>query len=65
MKDKKNEKIMAERLTFSKTSIFIFAAAIGLILAGYLLMSRGDITVSPLLLVIGYVILIPLAILKK
>ena len=64
MKSKKSETPVG-KLSFSKTSILIFGAALISILAGYILMSAGDITLSPALLVLGYVILIPVAILKK
>ncbi|MDD3804275.1 MAG: hypothetical protein PHW02_07845 [bacterium] len=64
MKSKKSETPVG-KLSFSKTSILIFTAALISILAGYILMSAGDITLSPALLVLGYVILIPVAILKK
>lgn len=64
MKSKKNEEIK-EKLSFSKMSLILFGAAIISILVGYVLLSRGDIAFSPVLLVLGYVILIPLAILKK
>ena len=37
------------------------AATIGL---GYWLLSQGSITAAPILLVIGYVVLVPLAILR-
>jgi len=31
---------------------------------GYWLLSRGDITAAPLLLVLGYVVVVPLAIIR-
>jgi len=64
MKSSKNE-TSSGNIKFSKTSLMIFASALIAIIAGYLLMSGGDITISPILLVAGYVVLIPLAILKK
>ncbi|HAV93179.1 TPA: hypothetical protein DCW38_08395 [candidate division WOR-3 bacterium] len=64
MKNKKNEEIK-ENISFSKLSLILFGAAIASILIGYVLLSRGDIAFSPVLLVLGYVVLIPLAILKK
>jgi hypothetical protein len=39
----------------------IFAAGMISIVAGYLLLAAADITVSPILLVLGYCILIPLS----
>ncbi|MGE3062290.1 MAG: hypothetical protein AB7T10_01480 [bacterium] len=64
MKNKKTD-TSGEKLSFSRTSLVIFAAAFVSILLGYVLMAGGDITISPVLLVLGYVILIPAAILKK
>lgn len=47
----------------SKALLYWGAAAIAL-LAGYADLARGGETIAPLLLVIGYVVLVPLAILK-
>jgi hypothetical protein len=47
----------------SKALLYWGAAAVSL-LAGYVDLARGGETVAPLLLVLGYVILVPLAILK-
>jgi hypothetical protein len=47
----------------SKALLFWGAAAVAL-LAGYLDLTRGGETIAPVLLVIGYVVLVPLAILK-
>ncbi len=35
------------------------------ILAGYVLLARGDVTAAPLLLVVGYCILIPVYLLRN
>jgi uncharacterized membrane protein HdeD (DUF308 family) len=39
----------------------IFAAGMVSIIAGYILLAAADITISPILLVLGYCILIPLS----
>lgn len=39
----------------------LFAAGLVVITAGYVLLAMNDITVAPLLLVLGYCILVPLA----
>ncbi len=39
----------------------IFAAGMISIIAGYFLLAAADITISPILLVLGYCILIPLS----
>ncbi|PIP14374.1 MAG: hypothetical protein COX48_01170 [bacterium (Candidatus Stahlbacteria) CG23_combo_of_CG06-09_8_20_14_all_34_7] len=64
MKSKKEERPKGS-ITFSRISLIIFCSALIFIIAGYLLMSKGNISISPVFLVLGYVILIPLAILKK
>ena len=49
----------------------IFGAGIALIILGYILMSMGDrdsllsTRISPVILIIGYCVLIPISILKK
>ncbi len=39
----------------------LFAAGMIAIVAGYVLMAMNDITISPILLVVGYCVLVPLA----
>lgn len=43
----------------------LLGAGIVLIIAGYVLLSQGSITMAPILLVAGYCVLIPIAILIK
>lgn len=47
----------------SRAMLYWGAAAVSL-LAGYIDLARGGETIAPLLLVLGYVVLVPLAILK-
>lgn len=42
-----------------------WGAALGTLLVGYIDLWRGGETLAPLLLVIGYLVLVPLAILKR
>ncbi len=49
-------------LQFSAINGILGAAGILTVALGYLLLSQGSITAAPLLLVLGYVILLPLAI---
>ncbi len=52
--------------TPSRTRAFAWwGAALGTLLLGYIDLWRGGETVAPLLLVVGYVVLVPLAILKR
>lgn len=62
---KNTEQSMPENVKFSRKSIVLFFSALLTIIIGYIFMAKGDITVSPVLLIIGYVILIPTAIMKK
>lgn len=48
----------------SPTSLFLAGIALVCIVAGFVLLSRGSISAAPLLLVAGYVVLLPLAILR-
>ena len=49
-------------LQFSAINGILAAAGILTVALGYLLLSQGSITMAPLLLVLGYVVLLPLAI---
>ena len=57
---------MANSETGTRSRGFIWwGATVVALLAGYALLARGDETISPLLLVAGYCVLVPLAILKS
>ena len=49
-------------LQFSKINLALAAGALVTIALGYWLLSIGSITLAPILLVVGYVFLVPLAI---
>ena len=49
-------------LRFSTVNGILGAAGILTVALGYLLLSNGSITAAPLLLVLGYLVLLPLAI---
>ena len=49
-------------LQFSAINGILGAAGILTVALGYFLLSQGSITLAPLLLVLGYVVLLPLAI---
>ena len=51
-----------ESLQFSAINAVLAGAGLTAIVLGYVLLSQGSITAAPLLLVLGYVILLPLAI---
>jgi len=45
-------------------ALLFWGAAALVLLAGYVDLARGGDTIAPILLVLGYVVLVPLAILK-
>ena len=49
-------------LVLGRRNVWLMMAGIVIILLGYFLLGRGSISMAPLLLVIGYCILVPLAI---
>ncbi|EQB64319.1 MAG: hypothetical protein RBG1_1C00001G1898 [candidate division Zixibacteria bacterium RBG-1] len=50
-------------LPFGKKNLIWFGIALLVIIVGYILLGSGSITLAPLLLVLGYCVLIPVAIL--
>ncbi len=54
-----------EVLAFGKKNFSIFAAALISIVLGFFFLAKGSITTAPILLVLGYVILVPLSIIIK
>ncbi len=69
MTDKKTKATEMEkaefRWPFGKRNYIFFAVAIVTIIAGYISLDQGSISLAPVLLVIGYCILVPLAILVR
>lgn len=53
------------RWPFGKRNYILLAIALVVIIAGYLALGMGSITLAPLLLVIGYCVLIPIALIVK
>ena len=49
-------------LKFSKINLWFAAGGLATIALGYYLLGQGSITLAPVLLVLGYVVLLPLAI---
>ena len=52
-------------IPFGRKNYMIFGIAALTILAGYIALSKGSITVAPILLLLGYLVLIPIGILAK
>jgi len=64
---KKNSKETGGRpaaLKFTKVNAILGGAGLVCMVLGYALLAQGSITAAPLLLVLAYVVLIPMAIIK-
>ena len=59
------QKRKAEGLPFTKTNYIIFLAGVAAISFGYIALGMGSITLAPVLLVVGYCVIIPVAILYR
>ena len=69
-KGRRGPPVRAERpsgvdLPFGRKNYILFGLAAVFILVGYIFLSRGSITLAPILLLTGYLILIPWGILAK
>jgi len=60
LKEKSNNK-----LYWKKTNSIIFASGILAIILGYIFLARESLTLAPILLVLGYAILIPVSLVYK
>ncbi|GAB4324067.1 MAG: hypothetical protein Kow0074_16720 [Candidatus Zixiibacteriota bacterium] len=54
-----------EGLPFTKKNYYLFLTALLVIVVGYLALAQGSITLAPILLVLGYCVIIPVAILYR
>jgi hypothetical protein len=52
-------------LSFSRVNAILLGSAAGTIGLGYLLLAQGSLHLAPLLLAIGYCVLLPVGIIKK
>ncbi len=68
---KEQPKHFIKNLSFSKSNYLLFALGILIIIIGYFIMASGDtnsfkaLTLAPIILLIGYLVLVPAAILYK
>ena len=72
MKEKeKTNTDFIKNLTLNKTNYILFGIGVFAIIAGYIIMAKGDtysiqsLSVAPIILLIGYLVIIPLSILYK
>ena len=63
--DGKATRKRAKSLGFGRLNYILMALGLGLIIIGYIFLASGDITVAPILLVIGYCGVLPAAILIR
>ena len=64
MARKKKRKAEEPSLKFSKVNLWLGLGGLATIVLGYYLLGQGSITLAPVLLVVGYVVLLPLAIIR-
>lgn len=60
----KNTKDAPAALRFTKVNALLGGAGLVALTAGYWLLADGSITAAPVLLVLGYVVLLPMAIIR-
>jgi hypothetical protein len=56
--------MVTDRMSARVRPLLFWAIALVTIVAGFFDLSRGGITIGPILLVLGYCVLVPIAILK-
>ncbi len=67
MATKKNSKDTHEEIKwpYGKKNYIFFAVAMLVIIIGFFTLSQGSITLAPILLVLGYLVLIPISLMVK
>ncbi len=69
MASKAKKKTTGERAQFrwpyGKRNYLVFALAVVVIAVGYITLGQGSITLAPILLVLGYCVLVPIALLIR
>ena len=54
-----------DTVPFNKINYILFAAGLVIITAGWFLLRAGQISISPIMLILGYCVVIPIAIVLK
>ena len=62
---KTNESAQSTQWPFGKKNYILFAIALVVIVVGFITLGQGSMTIAPILLVLGYCVMIPWAILSK
>lgn len=55
----------SEQVPFRPRNYILFAAGLAIIVGGWFLLRAGHITIAPVMLVLGYCVVLPLAIILK
>ena len=58
---RKGKAVATVRIRWARRNRLLLGSGLGAVILGYLLLSQGDMTAAPILLVAGYCVLIPLA----
>lgn len=64
MSRKKTKTETRAALRFTRVNALLGGAGVVVLTLGYWLLAQGSITAAPLLLVLGYVVLLPMAIIR-
>jgi hypothetical protein len=65
-KEKKEKKGQEKfKLPFGKKNYLLFGSGIFVIIVGYIFLGQGSITIAPILLVLGYCVIIPISIIVR
>ena len=51
--------------SFTRKNYVLLGASLAVIALGFVLLGQGSITLAPILLVVGYLVLVPIAIMKR
>jgi len=62
---RRGPKTASDHLPFDRENLILFGVALAVIVIGYLFLARGSITIAPILLVLGYCVLVPVAIIFR
>jgi len=57
--------LASDHLPFDRENLILFGIALAVIVVGYLFLAKGSITIAPILLVVGYCVLVPVAIIFR
>ncbi|MFC2076433.1 hypothetical protein ACFLT7_05055 [candidate division KSB1 bacterium] len=65
VKQKRKEAVSRGKLPFDRRNYSLFAVGLAAISIGFVTLSKGSMTLAPILLILGYCVIIPLAIILK